>query len=48
MEINFLADIHPRVVHFPIASLTLYVIIEAAGFLLKNDKLRFTAQLLLI
>ncbi len=43
-----MAEYHPLIVHFPLASLTLYVFAEAAGYILKNDKLRFTAQLLLI
>lgn len=42
-----MAEYHPMLVHFPIAFLTLYVIIEAASFITRNDKLKFTAQILL-
>lgn len=47
METNFLAEIHPRVVHFPIALLTTYSILEIVGVLFKNEFISKTALLIL-
>jgi len=47
MDTNFLAEIHPRVVHFPIALLTTYSILEIVGVLFKNEFISKTALLIL-
>jgi uncharacterized membrane protein len=47
MEINFLADIHPRVVHFPIALLATYSILEIVGVLFKKEFISKSALLIL-
>ena len=47
MEINFLADIHPRVVHFPIALLVTYSVLEIVGILFKKEFISKSALLIL-
>jgi uncharacterized membrane protein len=47
-RMEFLADLHPVVVHFPIALLTLYVLAEVVNSFWNNDKVRFLASILLI
>jgi uncharacterized membrane protein len=47
METNFLADIHPKVVHFPIALFTTYAFLEIVGILLKKEFLSKSALLIL-
>lgn len=44
---EFLADLHPIVVHFPIAILTLYVLIEIFGISMNKEFLMKMAHLLL-
>ncbi|MDZ7765128.1 MAG: DUF2231 domain-containing protein [Melioribacteraceae bacterium] len=44
---EFLADLHPIVVHFPIAILTLYVFIEIFGISMNKEFLMKMAHLLL-
>ena len=46
MEINFLADIHPRVVHFPVALLATYSILEIVGVLFKKEFISKSALLI--
>jgi uncharacterized membrane protein len=44
---NFIAELHPFVVHFPIAMLTLYVILEVVTNFIKNESLStFTTWIL--
>lgn len=47
METNFLAEIHPKVVHFPIALFTTYAFLEIVGILLKKEFLSRSALLIL-
>ena len=47
METNFLAEIHPKVVHFPVALLAIYSVIEIIGILFKKEFLNRTALLIL-
>ena len=47
MESNFLAEIHTKVVHFPVALLATYSILEIIGIVLKNEFLSKTALLIL-
>lgn len=47
MEASFLADIHPKVVHFPIALFTTYAVLEIVGILLNKEFLIKSALLLL-
>ena len=47
METSFLASIHTKVVHFPIALLTTYSILEIIGFLFKKEFLSKCALLIL-
>lgn len=44
---EFLADLHPQVVHFPIALLILYSFFEIIGIVSKNGFLLKTSHLLL-
>ena len=44
---EFLAGLHPKVVHFPIALLSTYVLLELIGFLLKKDFYSKAAHLIL-
>ena len=43
-----IAELHPLVVHFPIAILILYILVEVVSVFINNEKLKFTAQFLLI
>jgi uncharacterized membrane protein len=45
---EFLAEFHPRVVHFPIAILLTYVLFETLGAITKKDFLQKGAHLLLL
>lgn len=47
METNFLADIHPKVVHFPIALLTTYSILEVIGIIFRKEFITKSALLVL-
>lgn len=47
MEINFLAEIHPRVVHFPIALFTTYSILEIIGIAVNKEFISKSAILVL-
>jgi len=47
LETSFLASIHTKVVHFPIALLTTYSILEIIGFLFKKEFLSKCALLIL-
>ncbi len=47
MDSNFLAELHPKIVHFPIALLSTYAILEIIGVLLKKDFMNKSALLLL-
>lgn len=47
METNFLAEIHPKVVHFPVALLTTYSLLEIYGIVFKNKFITNTALLIL-
>ena len=45
---EFLAGLHPIVIHFPIACFILYALFEIAGAVLNNKNLSTTAYILLI
>jgi uncharacterized membrane protein len=45
---EFLAEFHPRVVHFPIALLLTYVLFEVLGAITKKDFLLKAAHLILL
>jgi uncharacterized membrane protein len=45
---EFLADLHPKVIHFPIAFFILYFLFETAGIILKRDYLTKSAFIVLI
>jgi len=45
---EFLAELHPRIVHFPVALFILYFFLEAFGILLKKDYLTKSAYIVLI
>ncbi len=47
MESGFLSELHPSIVHFPIALLSTYALLEIASILLKNDFLSKSALLIL-
>ena len=47
MDTNFLADIHPKVVHFPIALLTTYSLLEIVGIVFKKEFISKSALLIL-
>ena len=47
METNFLAEIHPKVVHFPIALLTTYSILEIIGIIFNKEFITKSALLIL-
>ena len=47
METNFLAEIHPKVVHFPIALLTTYSLLEIVGIVFKKEFISKSALLVL-
>jgi len=45
---EFLADLHPKIVHFPIAFFTLYIIVELIYFATKNLFANKLAAILLV
>lgn len=47
METNFLAEIHPNVVHFPVALLTTYSILEITGIIFNKEFIAKSALLVL-
>ena len=47
METNFLAEIHTKVVHFPIALLTIYSILEIVGIVFNKEFITKSALLIL-
>lgn len=47
MDTSFLADIHPKVVHFPIALLTTYSLLEIVGIVFKEEFISKSALLIL-
>jgi len=47
MDTSFLADIHPKVVHFPIALLTTYSLLEIVGIVFKKEFISKSALLIL-
>ncbi|MBT8378827.1 MAG: hypothetical protein KJN64_06340 [Ignavibacteria bacterium] len=47
MDSNFLAELHPKIVHFPIALLSTYAVLEIVGIFFKKDFLTKTALLIL-
>ena len=47
MDSNFLAELHPKIVHFPIALLSTYAMFEILGILLKKEYINKCAFLLL-
>ena len=47
MESSFLASIHPKVVHFPIALLTTYSLLEIIGIVFNKDFISKSALLVL-
>ena len=47
METSFLADLHPKVVHFPVALLTTYSFLEIIGIAFNKEFLSKTALLIL-
>jgi len=45
---NFMADLHPFIVHFPIALLSLYIVLEIITYFIDDESLNnFTTWLLL-
>ncbi len=44
---DFLAGLHPKIVHFPIALLSAYALLEILGVLFRNEFLSKTAHLFL-
>jgi len=47
LEANFLAEIHPKVVHFPVALLTTYSILEIIGIVFNKEFITKSAFLVL-
>ena len=47
METSFLAEIHPKVVHFPVALLTTYAFLEIIGIVFKKEFISNSALLIL-
>jgi uncharacterized membrane protein len=47
MDSGFLAEIHPKVVHFPVALLTVYSLLEIYGIVFKKDFISKSALLIL-
>jgi len=47
LDTNFLADIHPKVVHFPVALLTTYSVLEIIGIVFKKEFITKSALLVL-
>ncbi len=47
MDTSFLGDIHPNVVHFPVALLTTYSLLEIIGIFFKKEFISKSALLIL-
>ena len=47
MDTSFLGDIHPKVVHFPVALLTTYSLLEIVGIVFKKEFISKSALLIL-
>jgi len=47
LETSFLAEIHPKVIHFPVALLTTYSVLEIVGIIFKKEFLSKSALLIL-
>jgi len=47
MDTSFLAEIHPRVVHFPVALLTTYALLEIIGIVFRKEFISKSALLIL-
>jgi uncharacterized membrane protein len=47
LETNFLTDIHPKIVHFPIALLATYSTLEIIGIIFKKEFITKSALLVL-
>ena len=47
MDPNFLAELHPKIVHFPIALLSTYAILEIYGIFFNKDFINKSALLIL-
>jgi len=47
MDTSFLGDIHPKVVHFPVALLTTYSLLEIVGIIFKKEFISKSALLIL-
>lgn len=45
---EYLADLHHKVIHFPIAFLFIYPFIEVISLFYKNEKINFTSLIILI
>ncbi|MHB9014432.1 MAG: DUF2231 domain-containing protein, partial [Ignavibacteriaceae bacterium] len=45
---EFLAQLHPKIVHFPIALLSTYVLLEIIGVVFKRDFFSKAAHLILL
>jgi len=44
---EFLAQLHPKIVHFPVALLSVYVLLELIGVIFRKDFFSKTAHLIL-
>jgi uncharacterized membrane protein len=47
MDTSFLADIHPKVVHFPVALLTTYAFLDIIGIVFNKEFINKSALLIL-
>ena len=47
MESNFLIELHPKIVHFPIALLSVYALLEITGIVSKKEFISKCALLLM-
>jgi uncharacterized membrane protein len=47
MDTSFLGDIHPKVIHFPVALLTTYSLLEIVGIVFKKEFILKSALLIL-
>ena len=47
MDTNFIAELHPKIVHFPVALLSIYAVLEITGIAIKKDFISRCALLLL-
>ncbi len=47
MKMNFLANLHPQVVHFPIAFFLVYALLEIIGIIFRKEYFSKTAHLFL-